>query len=476
MAQYDTQPDFGDELLSAYVDGELTAEERAQVEERLKHDPAARQLVAELEALSQTLHSLPPQSLGQSIRNTVLQQTAEQPSQLPPLEESPGHTRRWVWASLAVAAALFLTLYQPAEVDEEAEVASVDAGDAGRSQAFPRLEAVESESAGDTQPAPSTAVASSDAVQDEATSSSRSSRTDEEVASPQPHAREPDASLEKLAEARDERSGVHSKPARKSSSVGVVHLTLADLRRGTETFDQLLVNNGVQLIEPMGNTLRSDSTPAPATTNSLRSRGIESASPPAERRVITPNDDSADQPAQMVLLEASPEQIEQILTDCQEETTLIEAVNIEQTDTGDQRQQSWQQWQRNRQADNGPSSQSLNRQQQGLVEVLNSVPSDQMVVVPPEDAGGRGGSPPQDTMQQARAAKLHLGRLPANWPQQQLQRDPERGRFFADSSTPDAPPQQKASPADDNQSRPEEQSARPMRVLFLLHPSESQAD
>ena len=40
--------DFDEELLSAYVDGELTAAERALVEERLRSDPTA---AAELDGL-----------------------------------------------------------------------------------------------------------------------------------------------------------------------------------------------------------------------------------------------------------------------------------------------------------------------------------------------------------------------------------------------------------------------------------------
>ena len=43
------------ELLSAYLDGEVTAEQQADVERLLAANPAARQLLDELRALSSTL-------------------------------------------------------------------------------------------------------------------------------------------------------------------------------------------------------------------------------------------------------------------------------------------------------------------------------------------------------------------------------------------------------------------------------------
>ena len=63
---------FDDELLSAYLDDELTPEERARVEERLAADPAARQLLDELRAVSRAMKDLPPATLGADLRETVL--------------------------------------------------------------------------------------------------------------------------------------------------------------------------------------------------------------------------------------------------------------------------------------------------------------------------------------------------------------------------------------------------------------------
>jgi len=60
------------ELLSAYLDGELTAAEQAEMERLLATSPAARQLLDELRALSTTLQSLPQQKVGEDLSPRVL--------------------------------------------------------------------------------------------------------------------------------------------------------------------------------------------------------------------------------------------------------------------------------------------------------------------------------------------------------------------------------------------------------------------
>ncbi|MCE5266772.1 MAG: zf-HC2 domain-containing protein [Planctomycetaceae bacterium] len=61
------------ELLSAYLDGELTAAEQEEVERLLATDPAARQLLEDLRALSATLQSLPQEKVGEDLSHRVLQ-------------------------------------------------------------------------------------------------------------------------------------------------------------------------------------------------------------------------------------------------------------------------------------------------------------------------------------------------------------------------------------------------------------------
>ena len=60
------------ELLSAYLDGELTAAEQARVEQLLAANPAARHWVEEMRALSNTLQSLPQEKVGEDLGPRVL--------------------------------------------------------------------------------------------------------------------------------------------------------------------------------------------------------------------------------------------------------------------------------------------------------------------------------------------------------------------------------------------------------------------
>ena len=69
---------INDELLSAYLDGEVTAEEQAQIEELLAAQPQARQLLEELRALSGALQSLPPARLEADLSERVIRAAQRQ--------------------------------------------------------------------------------------------------------------------------------------------------------------------------------------------------------------------------------------------------------------------------------------------------------------------------------------------------------------------------------------------------------------
>lgn len=132
-----------DELLSAYLDGELTAAERAEVERRLAEDPTARQALEELRGVSETLRGLPvrPAEAGfaagvmqrveaaggqrdssQSAGPVDAERTTERESLVRlPFGRSP---RSWIWAGLAVAAALVVMVNSQPE-DEARNVAAI---------------------------------------------------------------------------------------------------------------------------------------------------------------------------------------------------------------------------------------------------------------------------------------------------------------------------------------------------------------
>lgn len=84
------------ELLSAYLDGEVTASERHQIEHWLATDPDTQRLYARLLLLRQKLQTMPISKSEQSVEQLVDRVTAR-------IEHRP---RRLVWGGLAVAALL----------------------------------------------------------------------------------------------------------------------------------------------------------------------------------------------------------------------------------------------------------------------------------------------------------------------------------------------------------------------------------
>jgi hypothetical protein len=130
------------ELLSAYLDGELPTEERARVEQLLAGNPAARQLLDEMRALSSTLQSLPVQKLDEDLSQRVLRMAERRmlsgtpPAAQPePSDESPQpasvawrsigeglrRPRTWLWPAIALAVGLLLSVRSPEAPNPPAE-------------------------------------------------------------------------------------------------------------------------------------------------------------------------------------------------------------------------------------------------------------------------------------------------------------------------------------------------------------------
>jgi len=151
------------ELLSAYLDGELTVEEQARVEQWLADDPAARRLLDELGAVSRMVGQLPDERLGEDLSVAVLKQaereiligragsdgqaaTPKQPrgdAKATRREKKPWwHRARRLfgarglgWSVAAVAVALLIMLVAPEMVDRDVAQAPVE--DAPESDAKP---------------------------------------------------------------------------------------------------------------------------------------------------------------------------------------------------------------------------------------------------------------------------------------------------------------------------------------------------
>src|SRR5262245_41206159 len=123
MSNGDLQPEPTDELLSAYLDGELTPEERAAVEARLASDPEAEHLLHQLRSVSQSVQRLQIEPVGRDLRDEILRRIeATKPTVAATSTTTPAATpkktahfqsrRPWVWASLAVAAGLLIMVLQ----------------------------------------------------------------------------------------------------------------------------------------------------------------------------------------------------------------------------------------------------------------------------------------------------------------------------------------------------------------------------
>jgi Putative zinc-finger len=143
--------EFNDELLSAYLDGELSADERAAVEARLATDPAAQQLLHELRSVSQSVQALPTESLGRDLSDDIIRRARVErgstdmvvggspgsvvhgspdpapsrdrrspstpSSEIPFVDSLPkirifNSKRAWIWAAMTLAAGLLIMFVQ----------------------------------------------------------------------------------------------------------------------------------------------------------------------------------------------------------------------------------------------------------------------------------------------------------------------------------------------------------------------------
>lgn len=135
MSEHDSQHELADELLSAYLDDELSPAERAAVESRLANDPTAQQMLHQLRSVSQSIQRLPLESVGAEVRGKILQRIEElepsaQPKAAADVEPSSAgdvlpkitvfsSRRSWIWASLAVAAGLLIMVLERGDVQNK---------------------------------------------------------------------------------------------------------------------------------------------------------------------------------------------------------------------------------------------------------------------------------------------------------------------------------------------------------------------
>lgn len=86
------------ELVSAYLDGEVSGTQRQQVQQWLDHDPDVQQLHQNLLRLRQSLQTLPTPEPSYNTEDLIAGVFAA--------EEERQHRRWWLWGGSAIAAAL----------------------------------------------------------------------------------------------------------------------------------------------------------------------------------------------------------------------------------------------------------------------------------------------------------------------------------------------------------------------------------
>lgn len=111
------------ELISAYLDGELSADEQARVETLLASSDRYRKSLAGMKTLAEELHALPGYRLGDHFADRVLQAAGHQPAKDPVINAAHGkqnsqHQHRFLYsrrvksvAALITAAAILLALF-----------------------------------------------------------------------------------------------------------------------------------------------------------------------------------------------------------------------------------------------------------------------------------------------------------------------------------------------------------------------------
>ncbi len=94
-----------DRLLSAYLDGELTAEETLAVETHLEHSETARHTLDELRSLSNFLNQLQPESAPQALHSTLLNSSQPTPQPTRRTQHRP-----WIAAAAALVSVAALVM------------------------------------------------------------------------------------------------------------------------------------------------------------------------------------------------------------------------------------------------------------------------------------------------------------------------------------------------------------------------------
>lgn len=359
MSEFDA-PHLDDELLSAYLDDELSPAERARVESRLAIDPAARQLLEELRAVSQAINQLPPAALEEDLREPVLRRAEREmlasDSHAPHAPSAAGRfaelvrrvpigrsRRAWFWAGAAIAAGLLIMIVErePApNADLPREVARRDAASEDRSSRRLEMEAVDKPPAERSE---SFAVAGRPATASDAPAPPvfRGGRPLGDAvagavggAAPSSAGESP-ATADALSRAapRDADADEGEDTSSIDANVGmlVVNIQAKPEALQQRLFDEVLARNGIVVEEPVAVSADEPSrAPAAAATRS--------GNTPAAGEELRPSESlSADKQPQLdvVLVEAAPAQIAKCLAEIDADRSNYLGIEVDDLATAD---------------------------------------------------------------------------------------------------------------------------------------------
>ena len=262
MSEPEFQHDLDDELLSAYLDGELTVEERAAVEARLASDPDAQQMLHQLRSVSQAVQALPLEPVGRDLREQILRRAESLKPAADMRDALPKVTlfrsrRSWIWASLAVAAGLMIMVLQSGD-DEGKNLPAIAKHDGSTALSRPLQESFRREA---NELAPAAADPASIARTELAaaavppasiatTPSVMLLREGSLAASAPPSSAPADAPLSENDDSRlaiSELSESAPVSEEQQASLVVVHVVAKPEALRNKTFDKLLASNGITI-------------------------------------------------------------------------------------------------------------------------------------------------------------------------------------------------------------------------------------
>ena len=142
---------FNDELISAYLDGELSRAEAADVERALEEDPKLRRMLEELSTLQHGLQTLAPHEYDRDCSDSVLRRAERamlldsskdtnparsnddrpSPASLSPSNDSSS-SKNWLAAIALVAAAVVLVIMAAPDLTDQGLGTALTSPDAVR--------------------------------------------------------------------------------------------------------------------------------------------------------------------------------------------------------------------------------------------------------------------------------------------------------------------------------------------------------